>query len=139
MRGLLADVNVQGHVEYLRRLMNALGLLTVLDEFKIEFVTFRDLDLPRDLDDRALWSRCQQDGWVLFTENRNEEDENSLQATLANSWQMGHLPVLTLANKARFENSAGYAARVAADVAELLFGVAQGQYRDQPRIYVEEK
>lgn len=130
MRGLLADVNVQGHVEYLRRLMNALGLLTVLDEFKIEFVTFRDLD------DRALWSRCQQDGWVLFTENRNEEDENSLQATLANSWQMGHLPVLTLANKARFENSAGYAARVAADVAELLFGIAQGQYRDQPRIYV---
>jgi hypothetical protein len=90
----------------------------------------------RDLDDRSLWNRCQQDGWVLFTDNRNQEDENSLQATLMDSWQMGHLPVLTLANKGRFENSAAYAKRVATDVAELVFGIAQEEYRDRPRIYV---
>jgi hypothetical protein len=29
-----------------------------------------------------------------------------------------------------------YAERVASDVAELLFGIAEQQYRDQPRIYV---
>jgi hypothetical protein len=45
-------------------------------------------------------------------------------------------PVLTLANKGRFEHSPDYAKRVATDVAELLFGIAQGEYRDQPRIYV---
>jgi hypothetical protein len=136
MRGLLADVNVQGHLPYLRQLLEALGLWVVLAELTIGFATFPDLDLPRDLDDRSLWIRCHQDGWVLFTENRNDEDADSLQATLADSWREGCLPVLTLANKGRFENSTEYARRVAIDVAELLFGIAHGEYRDRARIFV---
>jgi hypothetical protein len=136
MRGLLADVNVQGHLPYLRRLLEILDLWSILAEVHLEFATFTDLGLPRDLDDRFLWNRCQADGWVLFTENRNDDDENSLHATLADSWRMGHLPVLTLANKGRFDHSPWYAKRVATDVAELLFGIAQAEYRDQPRIFV---
>ena len=136
MQGLLADVNVQGHLPYLRRLLEALGLWPVLAELKLTLTTFADLNLPRDLDDRTLWERCQQDSWVLFTENRNDDGPDSLQATLTGSWKPGHLPVLTLANKGRFEHSRGYAERVAIDVAELLFGIAQGEYRDQPRVYV---
>jgi hypothetical protein len=136
MQGLLADVNVQGYVLYLRRLLEILDLWIVLSDLKLRIVTFRDLDLPRGLDDRSLWSRCQQDGWVLFTENRNNDGPDSLQATLAGSWQNGHLPVLTLSNKLKFEHSREYAERVASDVAELLFGIAHLQYRDQPLIYV---
>lgn len=135
-RGLLADVNVQGHLPYLRQLIDNLGLWPILAALNLEFAVFPDLSLVPDLDDRSLWNRCQQDGWVLFTENRNEENKNSLGATLADSWQIGHLPVLTLANKGRFENSSEYANQVANDVAELLFGIAQEEYRDQPRIYV---
>ena len=135
-RGLLADVNVQGHLPYLRQLIENLGLWAILAALNLEFAIFPDLGLTPDLDDRSLWNRCQQDGWILFTENRNEEDENSLGATLADSWQIGRLPVLTLANKGRFENSSEYANQVANDVAELLFGIAQEEYRDQPRIYV---
>lgn len=62
MRGLLADVNVQGHLAYLRHLLVALDLWTMLAELKLELVTFRDLKLPPDLDDRSLWDRCQADG-----------------------------------------------------------------------------
>ena len=136
MRGLLADVNVQGHLSYLRQLLETLELWPALAELQLDFVTFPDLQLPRNLDDRSLWNRCQQDGWVLFTENRKDEDENSLEATLADSWLMGCLPVLTLANKRRFEHSTIYAKRVAIDVAELLFGIFHDEYRDEPRIYV---
>ncbi len=136
MRGLLADVNVQGHLPYLRQLLEILDLWQVLAELKLELVTFRDLKLPPDLDDRSLWNRCQQDGWVLFTENRNNNGPDSLHATLTDSWQPGRLPVLTLASKGRFEHSRAYAERVTADVAELLFGVAHLEYRDQSRIYI---
>jgi hypothetical protein len=136
MRGLLADVNVQGHLRYLRHLLVALDLWIVLVESHLDLVTFADLALPRDLNDRELWNRCQQDGWVLFTENRNDDGPDSLQSTLTDSWRDRHLPVLTLSNKARFEHSREYAERVASDVAELLFGIAEEQYRDQPRIYV---
>lgn len=136
MRGLLADVNVQGHLPYLRHLIEAAGLWAVLVELDLRLVTFADLQLPPDLDDRPLWNRCQQDGWVLFTENRNHDGPNSLHATLRDSWQDGHLPVLTLSNKRRFERDRAYADEVAREVAELLFGIEQQEYRDQPRIYI---
>jgi hypothetical protein len=136
MRGLLADVNVQGHSLYLRRLLQSLDLWDLLIELGLIFATFRDFRLPGDLDDRTLWSFCQREGWVLFTANRNDEGPNSLHATLMESWIEGSLPVLTLANKVTFERDRAHAERVAADVAELLFGIAQLQYRDQARIYV---
>jgi hypothetical protein len=44
--------------------------------------------------------------------------------------------VLTLANKNRFQHDRSYAEQVATDVAELLFGVAQGEYRDEARIFI---
>jgi len=136
MRGLLADVNVQGYMPYLRRFLETLDLWDVLSALNIEWAIFPDLQLPPELDDRSVWSRCQHEGWVLLTDNRNEDDETSLQATLKDSWRPGHLPVLTLANKARFETSAAYAQCVATDIAEVLFGIAHSEYRDQPRIYV---
>jgi hypothetical protein len=136
MQGLLVDVNVQGHLPYLYRRLNSLGLWTVLSDLKLKLVTFSDLQVPRDLDDRSLWNRCQHEGWVLFTENRNDDGPDSLQATLVDSWRFGQLPVLTLANKGRFEHSCEYADRVATDVAELLFGISFEGYRDQPRIFV---
>jgi hypothetical protein len=72
----------------------------------------------------------------LFTDNRNHDGPNSLEATLSSSWRVGHLPLLTLANKTKFEHRREYAERVASDVAELLFGITREGYRDQPRIYV---
>ncbi len=62
--------------------------------------------------------------------------DDSLEATLADSWRHGQLPVLTLSNKARFEREREYSEKVATDVAELLFGIKQQEFRDQPRIYV---
>ena len=137
MRGLLADVNVQGHLPYLRNLLQALGLRTVLDALDLRLATFPDLGLDHHLEDRPLWEFCQREGWVLLTDNRNYEHENSLQATRNDSWRVGHLPILTLSNKGRFEANRAYAEKVAEDVATILFGiVSEVEYRDQPRIYV---
>ena len=136
MRGLLADVNVQRHALLVRRLLQALDLWPLLAEKDLVFATLRDVELSVHLDDRAIWHFCQREAWVLFTENRNDDGPDSLHSTMTDSWMEGHLPVLTLADKGRFENDRAYAERVAADVAELLFGIAEQQYRDRPRIYV---
>lgn len=136
MRGLLADVNVQLHAFIAHRLLENLGILPFLVEKNLEFASLRDAGLATDVDDRTLWTYCQREGWVLFTENRNDDGPDSLQATLDDSWTEGCLPILTLSKKARFERDRTYAQRVAADVAELLFGIAEQQYRDRPRIYV---
>ena len=136
MRGLVADVNVQGHLPYLRRLIETRGLWNILVELKLRFVTFSEVQFERDIDDRVLWNRCQRDGWVLLTENRNHDGPDSLEATLADSWESGHLPILTLANKGRFEHDRNYAEQIADEIAELLFGIANGEYCDRARIYV---
>ncbi len=84
MRGLLADVNVQRHALVLRHRLEALDLWPVLVEMGLTVATFRDVELARDLDDRAIWTFCQREGWVLFTENRND-GVDSLHAVLTGS------------------------------------------------------
>lgn len=136
MPGLLADVNVEGHLPYLVRLIEEIGVLDLLADIGITFETFRDRELDKGMNDRKLWHYCQMNELVLFTDNRNHNDEDSLDATLLDSWREGHLPVLTLANKGKFERSKAYATNVAIDVADLLFGIHHENIRNQPRIFV---
>jgi hypothetical protein len=134
--GLLADNNVQRHMLFLRDLLSAMDLLEVLDSIGCRFLTFGDVGLPFDIDDRTLWKRCQEDRLVLFTDNRNAENDISLQATLTAMWKPGDLPIITPTSKNKLEQDADYRERVAADIAEVLFGIAEGEYRDRDRIYV---
>ncbi|MHC5540519.1 hypothetical protein ACYOEI_20050 [Singulisphaera rosea] len=134
MQGLLADVNVQGHLTYLKRLVEKQGLLEFLTELGISLANFPDLGLDAGMDDRTLWHYCQRHGWVLFTDNRNHENENPLDATILDSWHERPLPVLSLADKSKFENSANYATRVARDVAEPFVETFVHEVRNQPRI-----
>ena len=137
MRGLLADINVQGHLRYLRLVIRECGLEPFLAEAGVVLATFPDVGLGRTTGDRTIWDFCQRDGWVLFTEDRNREGADSLQAVIEDSWAVGCLPVLRLSNKGRFERSPVYARRVAEDVAEILYGAArEGKYRDTPWIPV---
>lgn len=136
VRGLLADANLTGHFRYLLRLLQKLDLAAVFAELSLHFLSIDEAGLPLDIDDRSLWGFCQREGWVLYTANRNAAGADSLQQTLDGLWQPGCLPLITLANKIEFEHSAAYRERVAIDVAELLFGVAVGDYCDESRIYV---
>lgn len=85
MPGLSADVNLHGHLPYLRRQMEAQGLRKILTQLDISLAIFPYLGLDRGTDDRTLWPFSQENGWILFTDNRNHKDENSLSATLQDS------------------------------------------------------
>lgn len=136
LRGLLADINVQGHVTWLARLSNWREVWPILSQLGLQLATFPDLNLDRRLDDRTLWNFCQKNGWVLFTENRNNTCVDSLNSTMSDSWKTGELPVLTLANKGRFQHYPVCANQVAADLADLLFGICDAEFTDQARIYL---
>ena len=137
MQGLLADINVQGQLRQLRYLLDTVELGRILQSLNIRLITFPEIRLDPNLDDRRLWEYCQSEGWVLFTDNRNRKGSGSLQRTLEEKWKAGDLPIITLSDKQSFQkNNNGYSERVALDVAEVLFGVKLGEYRNQPRIYV---
>lgn len=59
-----------------------------------------------------------------------------LEATLGDSWQIGHLPVLTLTDKDKFDRDRAYGERAASDIAEFLFDIRDGKYCESPRFYV---
>lgn len=137
MQGLLADANLEGLLPHLRGILERSDLWPILVELRIVFATFDDLAMPRDTNDRELWIRCQQQGWVLLTDNRNADHEDSLESALVELWRIGHLPVITIGSKDDFQRDAHYAEIVARDVADLLFGIAtENDYCDEPRVYV---
>ncbi|HEX5444709.1 MAG TPA: hypothetical protein VFW87_12795 [Pirellulales bacterium] len=129
-------MNVQGHTHYIRRLLEGMGLWSLLMESNIQFITLAELRLPYNIDDATLWRRCQDDRWVLFTDNRNRENNTSLQAAISSMSRPGDLPVLTLSGKGKFERFAEYRQRVAIDIADLLLGILDGEFCDRDRIYV---
>ncbi len=117
-------------------MFGTLDLWAILADAGLAVATFVDLGIAANADDRFLWTYCQENGWLLFTDNRNDDGEDSLKATLDERWKEGCLPVVTLASKARFERDSVYRELVVEHVAEILLGASEGEYRSYPRIYV---
>ena len=138
LRGLLADAHADRMLRTVRGWIESLDLAEVLDDAGLRFVTFADVSIPTNTPDRPLWERCQADGWVLLTDNRNADGPDSLQATLADRWRPGDLPVLTAGDADRLRTNPKYAARVATDVADVLYGlhVGDGRFDQAPRLFL---
>jgi hypothetical protein len=137
VNGLLADVNIQGELAVLRTVLHAAGLLELLTDVGVRLYTFADFGLDRALADRPLWHFCQQQQLILFTDNRNRDDPDSLEATLSDSLRPDSLPVLTPGDKSRFRASPAYQLRVARSVADVLFGLREeGLYYGTGRLFV---
>jgi uncharacterized protein (DUF433 family) len=49
MQGLLADVNVAGHLRYMSRLLKSLDLWPILADIGIRLMTLAELEWPRDI------------------------------------------------------------------------------------------
>ncbi len=136
MRGILFDINVQGHSDYLLRLFEALGLWAFWTPLKLEFLTVSGLGYPSEVPDRVIWNRCQSERLILFTDNRNVDGQDSLGKTLSDSLTEESFPVLTIANKRRFERDRRYALIVAEKVLENLIDIADGEYRGVGRLSI---
>ena len=138
LQGLLADAHADAMLRSVRQWIATDGLAEVMNYEEIRFVTFRDLGLPTNTPDRPLWELCQTDGWILLTDNRNAKGQDSLQATLANRWEPGRLPVLTVGSANRFRADPAYASRCSVDAADVLYGLrtGDGQFDQAPRLYL---
>ncbi len=138
-RGVLADANCSGTLLRLQLALERLDVKFVFDTIKLHFATFQQLGIDQAIDDRTLWHYCQDEGWILLTDNRNHDDADSLQATLNDSWLAGQLPVITIGNKDRFGHDWPYTLRVSNEIAGYLMDAIDGNLRDRPRIFVPER
>src|SRR5438876_4765145 len=78
----------------------------------VTFRTFRDVGLDPASPDNVVWHFCQAQSYYLLTSNRNEDSEDSLEATLRRHGTPTSLPIFTLASADRVYHNPTYLERV---------------------------
>jgi hypothetical protein len=117
---VLADVNIEGHVERIVRRMQSPEWLDFCQEIVPRYVTFAEVGLHRRSTDAEIWQKCQAEGLVLITNNRNRDGADSLEETIRTKNHLDALPVLTLSDADRVLESSIYLDRVVASAFEKL-------------------
>jgi hypothetical protein len=130
----VADINLIGHFEKLRGLLEEESRRELWGSLNCLIPTFDELGLAPNTPDLVVWQKCQQEQLVLITANRNKRGPNSLEAAIQALNTLESLPVITLGNADRFLVDSFYAARVADRVLEYLFEI--DHHRGAGRLYV---
>jgi hypothetical protein len=134
VKGVLADVNCEGHLAVLLRLFGHGSRIEFWSHLSLITPTFADLGLAPETPDVLVWQRCQQEQLLLLTGNRNAEGNDSLEAAIRTLGTAASLPVFTLANPRRFMRDRDYAERTADKFLQDLFDIER--YRGTGRVYI---
>jgi len=75
----LIDHNLKGHALVFFGTIASQGWLDIVS---VQFVTFTELDIPTDTDDRTVWRLAQENQMILLTANRSMKGEDSLEQVM---------------------------------------------------------
>lgn len=123
MKGILADVNIQGHVDLLVVLMQAEPWALFWNHLHLTYSHFVDCKLALDAADSLVWETCQKEELALITNNRNKLDDDSLEATIRARNTPSSLPVFTISNIPHLRASREYADRVIEKLLDSLLRI----------------
>jgi hypothetical protein len=93
---VLIDANIQGHGVHIWMRLQTSEWHEFTTSLDVSFCTFREVGLDPAAADNVVWRFCQSQGFYLLTSNRNEDSEESLEATLRREGTADSLPVFTL-------------------------------------------
>ena len=106
------------------------GWLKLLD---IPMLTFTDVGLAIDSNDRDVWEFAQAQQLILLTGNRNKDGIDSLEQTIRDENKQNSLPVITVGMVDRLEERA-YREQCAERLVEIVLNVEN--YLGAGRIYI---
>jgi len=116
---ILVDHDIEGQAELLWGLISVQGWLEIMD---LELLTFADVGLSVNSSDREVWRFAQANRMILLTNNRNMDDEDSLEQTIRDENSITSLPVLTVGNVRRFPDRS-YREQCAAQLLEIVMDI----------------
>lgn len=120
MKGILADINIQGQTDALITLLGREPWKLFWDDLHLRYCHFSDVGLDPDAPDSLIWQVCQEQQLVLLTNNRNQDNDESLETTIRANNTADSLPVFTIGNVYQLRNSRDYGARVAEKMLDFL-------------------
>lgn len=116
---IMADNDVTGAVEALRRILQSDEWAALTSAIELRFADFEELGLPRSAPDRLVWQACQRIGVVLITANRVGGDD-SLDQVIRDLSGTDSLPILTIGNAKRLVRERSYAEEAAFSLLDYL-------------------
>ena len=120
MPRILADHNVEGHLQILIRCCSAPEWIDVWASLACQIDSFERLGLHHETIDTELWQLCQGHGIVLITGNRNADGPTSLEMAIRNFGTEESLPIITISDPKRLQKDREYAIAAAGRLLEYL-------------------
>jgi hypothetical protein len=116
----LVDHNLRGHAVLLSGSILSGGWL---DWVLIRFITFEEMSLPIDSDDRVVWRLAQSNQMILLTANRSMKGDNSLEQVMREEITSASFPVITISDADRLLNDSEYRQRCAIRLVEIVIDI----------------
>ena len=127
----LIDHNLKGHALVFFGSIASQGWLDIVS---VQFVTFTELDIPTDTDDRTVWRLAQKNHMILLTANRSMKGEDSLEQVMREESTSASLPVVTISNADRLLSDPDYRSRCVESLVEIVLSMES--YRGVQRIFI---
>lgn len=134
MKGLIADANIQGHVENLAWRMRRPPWAEFWLALELRLYHFEDVGFARHSTDLEIWNVCQAKELILITDNRNRDSDHSLEAVIRRYNGLSSLPVFTIADMDEFRSNSSYVERVIEALYNYLLRIAE--VRGTGRLYL---
>lgn len=134
MKGILADINSIGQVNYLVARMQGEPWTAFWTGLQLTLKHFAEVGLSAKSSDLEIWQKCQQEQLILITDNRNHDSPDSLEATIRKLTTPDSLPVFTISDLNKFASSRTYADRVLERLYEYLMDI--DNIRGAGRLYL---
>ena len=123
MKGLIADANIEGLVDYLVQRMQQEPWVDFWQALDLSLYRLQDVGLSGSSTDEEVWNVCQAKQLVLLTDNRNLESEDSLEAVIRRCSTHVSLPVFTIADVHAFRTNHEYVERVLKALLDYLLRI----------------
>lgn len=127
----LVDHNLRGHAVLLSGSLLSGGWL---DWISLQFITFDEMELPINSDDRVVWQLAQSNQMILLTANRSMKGENSLEQVMREEMTPTSLPVITIGDADRLLNNFEYRERCATRLVEIVLDI--DSYKGVSRLFI---
>lgn len=128
---VLVDHNLKGHAVVLFGAIASQGWLNIVP---IQFVTFEEVNLSIDSDDRMVWQFAQDNQMLLLTANRSMKGKDSLEQVMREENSSDSLPVITVSSADRLLNDSEYRGRCVESLIEIILDIET--YLGARRIFI---
>ncbi len=130
MTAILIDHNMEGQAILL---WDVLSKTELPDLLQMKMVMFADVGLAENSNDREVWRFAQANNMILLTDNRSDNEKDSLEQTIREENLLDSLPVLTIGSLKRIKERC-YREKCAERIAEIVFEL--NNYKGSGRIFI---